>query len=88
MNGLWARVEYKGKNNGWVLTANKRGAMLIAVDDDDTAEAKWAAQVLRYSSALVEASAIIVASYDIWVLHLFLSFGFIVDLMLSLRFWL
>lgn len=45
MSGLWARVSYRGKNDGWVLTANKRGAMLTAEEDEAAAEALWSEQV-------------------------------------------
>lgn len=45
MDGLWARVGYRGKEDGWVLTANKRGAMLTAADDQAAAEALWSDQV-------------------------------------------
>lgn len=45
MSGLWARVSYRGYSNGWVLTANKRGAMLSAAEDEGSAEAAWSQQV-------------------------------------------
>lgn len=45
MNGLWARVAYRGKSDGWVLTANKRGAMLTPEEDEAAAEALWSEQV-------------------------------------------
>lgn len=45
MDGLWARVGYHGNTNGWVLTANRRGAIFTAVDDDAAAEALWSEQV-------------------------------------------
>lgn len=45
MDGLWARVGYRGKTNGWVLTANKRGEMLTAANDLEQAEAMWSEQV-------------------------------------------
>lgn len=45
MDALWARVGYRGKEDGWVLTANKRGPMLTAADDQAAAEALWADQV-------------------------------------------
>ncbi|CAN0204781.1 unnamed protein product, partial [Ectocarpus sp. 12 AP-2014] len=42
--GLWARVAYRGKTDGWVLTENKRGKMLAAAEDQEEAEAAWAEQ--------------------------------------------
>ncbi|CAN0480177.1 unnamed protein product, partial [Ectocarpus sp. 8 AP-2014] len=44
MKGLWARVGYRGKTDGWVLTENKRGKMLTAAEDQEEAEAAWAEQ--------------------------------------------
>ncbi|CAM9939967.1 unnamed protein product [Scytosiphon promiscuus] len=44
MDGLWARVGYRGKTDGWVLTANKRGAMLAAADSQEEAAATWSEQ--------------------------------------------
>ncbi|CAM9215131.1 unnamed protein product, partial [Ectocarpus sp. 8 AP-2014] len=44
MKGLWARVGYRGKTDGWVLTENKRGKMLTAAEDQEEAEAVWAEQ--------------------------------------------
>ncbi|CAM9795118.1 unnamed protein product, partial [Ectocarpus sp. 4 AP-2014] len=44
MKDLWARVAYRGKTDGWVLTQNKRGKMLTAAEDQEEAEAAWAEQ--------------------------------------------
>ncbi|CAM9327818.1 unnamed protein product, partial [Ectocarpus sp. 13 AM-2016] len=44
MKDLWARVAYRGKTDGWVLTENKRGKMLTAAEDREEAEAAWAEQ--------------------------------------------
>ncbi|CAM9363606.1 unnamed protein product, partial [Sphacelaria rigidula] len=54
MNGLWARVAYRGKSDGWVLTANKRGAMLTPEEDEAAAEALWSEQERTASSAEAE----------------------------------
>lgn len=47
MDGPWARVGYRGKTDGWVLTANKRGAMLTVADDQAAAESSWSDQVCQ-----------------------------------------
>lgn len=45
MIGLWVRIAYHGSSDGWVLTANKRGAMLTPAEDKRAAEALWSEQV-------------------------------------------
>ncbi|CAM9784392.1 unnamed protein product, partial [Laminaria digitata] len=32
-SGLWVRMCYRGREDGWVLTANKRGPTLVPVED-------------------------------------------------------
>lgn len=45
---MWVRVSYRGRENGWVLTANKRGPILLPAEGDaaeafDAQEASYAA---------------------------------------------
>ncbi|CAM9746584.1 unnamed protein product, partial [Ectocarpus sp. 13 AM-2016] len=36
-SGLWARVSYRGREDGWMLTANKRGPILVPSEDQASA---------------------------------------------------
>lgn len=37
---LWVRVQYRGISNGWVLTANKRGPILLPAEGSPATAAK------------------------------------------------
>lgn len=45
MEGLWARIGYGDSQKAWVLTATRRGAMLVSAADAVAAEAQWDEQV-------------------------------------------
>lgn len=52
------RVWYRGRDDGWVLTANKRGPILLPVDGDNASAASaFDAQEASYAAAAAAATA-------------------------------
>ncbi|CAN0520040.1 unnamed protein product, partial [Ectocarpus sp. 12 AP-2014] len=37
---MWVRVSYRGRDDGWVLTANKRGPILLPAESGDAAASR------------------------------------------------
>lgn len=54
---LWVRVSYRARDDGWVLTANKRGPTLVPAEDLAAAGAEFDAQEAAFASAAAAASA-------------------------------
>eukprot|EP00903_Cladosiphon_okamuranus_P008211 g7904.t1 len=48
---LWARVCYRGREDGWVLTANKRGPTLVPCEDQAAAAGEFDAQEAAFVAA-------------------------------------
>ena len=48
---LWARVSYRGREDGWVLTANKRGPTLVPCGDQAAAAGQFDAQEAAFAAA-------------------------------------
>ncbi|CAM9855796.1 unnamed protein product, partial [Discosporangium mesarthrocarpum] len=57
VSGLWVRVAYHGQEDGWVLTANKRGPMLVPEPRADVAESAWEEQEAQHTAAVAAAAA-------------------------------
>ncbi|CAN0353393.1 unnamed protein product, partial [Discosporangium mesarthrocarpum] len=57
VSGLWVRVAYHGREDGWVLTANKRGPMLVPEPRADVAESAWEEQEAQAHHAAESATA-------------------------------
>ena len=55
---MWVRVDYRGRQDGWILTANKRGRSLVPVDGDDLSDAarSFDAQEARYAAEVAAAA--------------------------------
>lgn len=57
---MWVRVSYRGRDDGWVLTANKRGPMLLPAEggpaaasrEFDAQEAAFAAEAAAAAAAV------------------------------------
>ena len=47
----WIRVSYHGRDDGWVLTANKRGPTAVPVEDSDQAAEEFDAQESAFAAA-------------------------------------
>ncbi|CAM9784463.1 unnamed protein product, partial [Laminaria digitata] len=47
----WVRVSYHGREDGWVLTANKRGPTLVHVEDANLAAEEFDAQEAAFAAA-------------------------------------
>lgn len=62
---MWVRVSYRGREDGWVLTANKRGPILLPAKDGaaaasqafDAQEAAFAVAAAAATSAAAHAAA-------------------------------
>ncbi|CAM9837788.1 unnamed protein product, partial [Choristocarpus tenellus] len=52
---LWVRVSYHGRDDGWVLTANKRGPMLFPDNDSENGRVLWEEQEALYAVAAAAA---------------------------------
>lgn len=57
-SGLWVRVCYRGKEDGWILTANKRGAILTPAGGNPADAARdFQDQEASYAAAAAAAAA-------------------------------
>ncbi|CAM9756604.1 unnamed protein product, partial [Laminaria digitata] len=56
-SGLWVRVFYRGKSEGWVLTANKRGPILSPAEAGPAAAQEFQSQEAAAARAAAAAAA-------------------------------
>ncbi|CAB1120609.1 unnamed protein product [Ectocarpus sp. CCAP 1310/34] len=63
-SGLWARVSYRGREDGWMLTANKRGPTLVPPEDQASAAREFDAQEASLTAAAAAAAAASAAPPD------------------------
>ena len=62
---MWVRVSYRCREDGWVLTANKRGPMLLPVEGGPAAAAQaFDAQEAAFAEAAANAAAVAAAPPD------------------------
>lgn len=55
---MWVRVSYRGRDDGWVLTANKRGPILLPAEGGDAAASReFDAQEAAFAAAAAAAAA-------------------------------
>lgn len=53
---LWVRVVYRGREDGWVLTANKRGQTLVPSQDPASAAEDFETQEAAFAKAAAAAA--------------------------------
>lgn len=57
VSDLWVRVSYRGRDDGWVLTANKRGPTLERLEDLNFAAQAFAEQETKSASSAAAAAS-------------------------------